>query len=75
MTDADNNRAGGALAETNGDASLVVRVCTAYEHGFGQYGRALENPYKALTPESEAWNIGWQEARKRTAEKTGGEQP
>jgi len=52
------------------DASLVVRVCTAYEQGFGQSGRALANPYEMLSAEAEAWNIGWQEGKKRGAPET-----
>jgi hypothetical protein len=40
------------------------------EQGFGQAPRDLTNPYLPLTPESEAWNIGWQEGKKRSAEET-----
>jgi hypothetical protein len=49
-----------SAAETKADSSLVLRICTAYEQGLGQAGRDLSNPYRAPSPESEAWNIGIQ---------------
>lgn len=55
--------------ETTADSTLVLRVCTAYEQGYGQHGRALENPYTAGTRESEAWNMGWQIAKQKKAER------
>jgi hypothetical protein len=59
----------GCQFESNrSDESLLVRVCTAYEQGFGQTGRGLTNPYGLSTPEAEAWNIGWQEGKKRLIE-------
>lgn len=50
-------------SETECDGSLVLRICIAYEQGVGQSGRDLTNPYRALTPESEAWNTGFQRAK------------
>lgn len=47
------------------DASLTLRICTAYESGFGQAGRKVDNPYKFGISEAEAWNIGYQEGPKR----------
>lgn len=38
--------------------SLVRRICNAYEHGFGQSGRGLKNPYVEASPENLAWTIG-----------------
>jgi hypothetical protein len=52
------------------DHTLVLRICTAYEQGYGQSGRALENPYSAGTRESEAWNMGWQIAKQRSVPET-----
>lgn len=49
-------------------STLVLRVCTAYEQGYGQHGRAIENPYTAGTRESEAWNMGWQVAKQNACD-------
>lgn len=52
---------------TGNDSTLALRICTAYEQGFGQAGRDLTNPYRAPSQESEAWNIGLQHGLKRFA--------
>lgn len=57
------------LEKAMADSSLVLRITTAYEQGFGQHDRAeLSNPYNPGQPESEAWNIGVQFGKRRVSE-------
>lgn len=62
---AEKERFRAAPLETPADATLVLRICTAYEQGFGMAGRDFSNPYHAPSQESEAWNMGFQEGLKR----------
>lgn len=54
--------------ETASVAGLVLRITTAYEQGFGHAWRLeLSNPYKASTPEHEAWDMGREVGQRKTA--------
>ena len=46
---------------------LVVRICTAYESGYGHAGDDLPNPYKEDTDEWHAYAWGKHIAARRAA--------
>lgn len=61
-----------SVAVTSNQSFVVLRVCTAYESGFGRglSGRDLAQPYVGGSAEAEAYNLGHAAGTARRADET-----